>query len=801
MMTIKTTKSQQRQSLAALNRLLLFLLTASPALLHVCVVESFQTTNSRTAQVARIVHRRQQPLRTRGSIGRPTTTPVQRTNNYNIDDGNDVISLSASFATPFNTTNAKGMTLPQVDFSNFNIDKIELESFPGYTIIRELQEKHKAYLEKHQIIKKRRVFKRLLEILSVFSGQIVRPLLKSACDHKPPITQIHVPTDEDWDAFWLLQPSKYDNTTNAQRVAKGVAQLGTTFVKLGQMASTRPDILHGPLADALASLQDSIPPFEDKTAKHLIRRDLKKQMKTYPQQEYLKTKDDLNKFMDSLSKEPIGSASIAQVYKGYLPGYGPVAVKVKRPGIQKKTEKDATLFHTTATWAENTLNALWPFFPWNEDNIYKQTSTKPPSLMRTVMLRGHHNENKRKEKAKSKFPLVSTVDEFTARVLEDMDMEREAQNMKAFAELYCIRKGISPYVKVHVPELLENLSTDRIIVMEWLEGTKLTDVCDRCDEDRQENLELIKLAIEMSLSQMIDHGLLHGEPHSGNLLKVRNSQTGKVELGYLDFGLVSYLPQEIRDGIVCAVVQIVFARNMEAVADLCVDLGLLPKSTLEDCVERSRFVNALKAALDEILVWPERTKIRGKPTSVPKVRFGNLLPATSKLIQEEGFDFTIPPYFLNNIRILATLEGMALKLDPSFNILQVVYPYSINRMMKNPNVSKPVQETFINICRSPETKLISPKRVSLLLQDWAFLTGYSKRKVAWDLMTCSGGRRVTPVIMKNWALNRIRNVKQAMSHTKRLIQILYWKVGQFFHSFASALRDGLTVGQTRKVVF
>jgi predicted unusual protein kinase regulating ubiquinone biosynthesis (AarF/ABC1/UbiB family) len=281
---------------------------------------------------------------------------------------------------------------------------------------------------------------------------------------------------------------------------------------------------------------------------------------------------------------------------------------------------------------------------------------------------------------------------------------------------------------------------------------------------------LIVQAIEMTVSQLIDHGLLHGDPNLAHVLKVRNPETGKPEIGYIDFGIVSYVPQNFRDAIVCAVTQLVFARNLEAVADLCGEMGLLPQETLTDPCERKRLMEALQTTMDDVLIWPRSNN--GVSTAVPTIRFENVLPALSKFIR--SFEFTMPPYFLNNIRALATLESMALNLDPNFNVLRVIYPYSINRLMRNPTVSKKVQDTFLEICRNPDTKLISPRRVQMLLNDWALWTGYRKRKIFWDLATSAGGRRVAPVIFKNWCLNRVQNVKAVVYHGK----LLLWKIWQ-----------------------
>ena len=599
------------------------------------------------------------------------------------------------------------------------------------------------YLQFHQTIGKRKTLRRLLEITSILSGKIFRPLVCSL------VRDPHLMLDQkDWDEFWKRQSR---SMSNAERVAKGLPILGPTFVKLGQLAATRPDILNVPLAEALANLQDRVAPFDNFTAKRIIRRELKQTLKRQNTEKnrFINSDEDLKQFLDSLSAEPVASASISQVYKGELPGFGSVAVKVQRPGIRKTVERDATFLHTVATFIQD---LRWPRWTPIED------------------LKGEPMFGSTK--------IVKAVDEFTARVLEEMDFKKEAENCILFSDLYHYKRGTSRDVQVVVPELLQELSSRRVIIMEWLEGTKLTDICLDCD-DRQseidENLELIRKAIEMTLSQLLTTGILHSDPHLGNLLKITTPE-GKTKLGYLDFGLVSAVPRQFQDGIVCATCQLVFARNIEAVADLCVDLGLLSEDKLKDPSDRQRFIDALETALDEALIWPKDSK--GRSTEIPRVRFDKALAAMSKLIA--NFEFTIPPYFLNNARAIATLEGIALKLDPSFNIVRVIYPYSINQLMTYPDVSQTSEETFLSICRSPKTRLFDHNRFMKLLQDWSLLTGYPKRKIYFDLITSIGTRRVMSRIFKESIKTRLLRVKylfkKSFSMFKRK-QILQEKYG------------------------
>jgi predicted unusual protein kinase regulating ubiquinone biosynthesis (AarF/ABC1/UbiB family) len=230
-----------------------------------------------------------------------------------------------------------------------------------------IQKTHEQYLSTHQIVKKRRVFQRLIEITTILSGQILRPVLCSAVETKPDLSTIHIPTDEDWDAFWREKRGRKQPLSNAERVAQGIPALGPTFVKLAMIMATRPDILPVPLAEALGNLHDRVPPFDDAIAKRMIRTDMKTALMKQQQltvnndsglmavvanaqaataasnKHYLHTKEDVETFMDSLSDKPIGTGGIAQVYKGYLPRYGPVAVKVLRPGVRQKVEKVCTI--------------------------------------------------------------------------------------------------------------------------------------------------------------------------------------------------------------------------------------------------------------------------------------------------------------------------------------------------------------------------------------------------------------------------------------------------------------------------
>jgi predicted unusual protein kinase regulating ubiquinone biosynthesis (AarF/ABC1/UbiB family) len=159
--------------------------------------------------------------------------------------------------------------------------------------------------------------------------------------------------------------------------------------------------------------------------------------------------------MENLSEEPVAAASIGQVYKGWIEGIGDVAVKVKRPGIRALVERDAALLQSAALWVESLPG-------WKSDRLIAAR-------------------------------VVDAVDEFMARIFEELDYNREVQNMQTFAELYSIRRGTSKLIKVVVPEVVPEWSTENLIVMEWIDGVKL-DVLETDDAAQmKENLAVIEM--------------------------------------------------------------------------------------------------------------------------------------------------------------------------------------------------------------------------------------------------------------------------------------------------------------------
>jgi aarF domain-containing kinase len=537
---------------------------------------------------------------------------------------------------------------------------------------------------------------RAFEIGCILTKSVVAPVVSTLVLQGLP---------SDWNEFWLR---KTVNTgwSNAERLTAAIEELGPTYVKFGQALSSRADIVPESLTNALGKLQDNMAAtFDTATAKLIIQTELKQKSVEA---------GVISALLDSLSKEPIASASIGQVFKGVLPNYGPVAVKVQRPGIREMVRRDEVMLRTVAGWLESL-----PSLSASQDRLIAAK-------------------------------LVDAVDEFMSRVTEELDYRNEAANMLKFAKLYSHRTGSSDSVRVVVPEVLTDYCTNNIIVMEWIVGTKLTEFQADDVDSRAENLAILKIASAATLSQLFDTGVLHADPHDGNLLKVKTDD-GNVMLGYLDFGMLSTVPESVRDGLVCAVAQMVFAKNVEAVANLFGELQLLNEKTLKDPTQRAALVTSLDKIMAEVLRFPDA---KDGTTAIPDLSFDSLLGGMSLMVAR--FEFKLPPYFLNNARALATLEGITKKLDPKHNSMKAIYPFALKRVFGNPSGSLVVEETLMDLLRDPATGAVTAERLVRILDDAALLSGKTRRQVVKEILKTKEGRRIARKIGLELARGAVR---------------------------------------------
>lgn len=394
--------------------------------------------------------------------------------------------------------------------------------------------------------------------------------------------------------LWSRQggASEAQQLRQAKRLRQLLTDLGPAYIKIGQALSTRPDLVPPVYLEELTRLQDQLPPFPNEVAFRYIEEELGQP----PSDTYAE-----------LSSEPVAAASLGQVYKGRLKTGEVVAVKVQRPGLAQRIALDLYILRQLAQWATNNISRI-------------------------------------------RSDLVGIMDEFGARIFEEMDYTHEGENAIRFAELYGHLQDI------YVPRIYMTYTARRVLTMEWIDGTKLT----RLDELQKQGIDathLIDIGVQCSLRQLLEHGFFHADPHPGNLLAMANGK-----LAYLDFGMMSEVKPYQRYGLIEAVVHMV-NRDFEGLANDYVKLEFLTPDT-----DLTPITPALAEVFNNAL-----------GASVAELNFKSITDEFSALMYE--YPFRVPAYYALIIRSLVTLEGIAINVDPEFKVLSKAYPYVAKRLL------------------------------------------------------------------------------------------------------------------------
>jgi ubiquinone biosynthesis protein len=265
------------------------------------------------------------------------------------------------------------------------------------------------------------------------------------------------------------RPSREEiRATSARRFRETLAELGPTFIKLGQILSSRPDILPLDFIAELSLLQDRAAPMPVATVFDLIEKGLGR---------------PAPKLFAAIDPEPMASASIAQVHRARLPTGEEVVVKVQRPAIEAQIRSDTDLLAYLARFLEG---------------VIEETGIYTPS---------------------------GIVSEFRAAMLLELDFENEARNIEEFAKTHADR----PYVVI--PRLYRELSSRTVITMEELKGVKLKTVLDDPAFPGVDRKQLARHVLEASFQQLFNDGLFHGDPHPGNVMVMEGNRIGLLDFG------------------------------------------------------------------------------------------------------------------------------------------------------------------------------------------------------------------------------------------------------------------------------
>jgi predicted unusual protein kinase regulating ubiquinone biosynthesis (AarF/ABC1/UbiB family) len=283
------------------------------------------------------------------------------------------------------------------------------------------------------------------------------------------------------DEFMVDEDLPSGDTDKAAQLADDLEAMGPTYIKLGQLLSTRFDLLPPAYTTALTRLQDSVEPFPFEEVREIVETELGA---------------GLRHLFDSFDETPVAAASLGQVHRARTRAGREVVVKVQRPGIRETVRDDMEVLEKLANLADS-----------------------------------HTGAGRR-------FGFARLLAQFRRSLAGELDYTREARNLDRFREL------TADYEHLVVPEPLHDLSTSKVLTMEYLEGRKVTEVgpLGLLDVDAR---PLVEELFACYLRMILDAGVLHADPHPGNLLLTPD---GRIAL--LDLGMVATVPPRIQTQVV-----------------------------------------------------------------------------------------------------------------------------------------------------------------------------------------------------------------------------------------------------------
>jgi predicted unusual protein kinase regulating ubiquinone biosynthesis (AarF/ABC1/UbiB family) len=255
----------------------------------------------------------------------------------------------------------------------------------------------------------------------------------------------------------------------AQRLARDLEQLGPTFIKIGQLLSTRADLLPVAYLEALTRLQDDVEPFSFAEVEKTIEEELGAR---------------LSRIFAEFQAEPVAAASLGQVHRARLRDGRQVAVKVQRPGIRAQIVDDLDAFEEIAATLDR------------------------------------HRENA------EAFPLVRLVEELRRTLLRELDYRLEAQNLKI------IGANLAEFPSILVPQPFDDFTSGRVLTMEWVPGRKIT-ALPAVEKPELPGERLADALFQAYLKQVLVDGIFHADPHPGNVLVTDDYRLGLIDLGMI----------------------------------------------------------------------------------------------------------------------------------------------------------------------------------------------------------------------------------------------------------------------------
>jgi predicted unusual protein kinase regulating ubiquinone biosynthesis (AarF/ABC1/UbiB family) len=408
----------------------------------------------------------------------------------------------------------------------------------------------------------------------------------------------------------------------ARRFRAALEDLGTTYIKLGQLLSSRPDLLPDVYIEELSRLVDEVPPEPFAAIRRVIDEDL-----------------GASAFV-RIDPEPIATASVAQTHRALLASGRDVVVKVRRPGIEEQIGLDLALLRSSARLAA-----------------------------------------KRSETAEL-LQLEALADELEVHLRAELDFVEEAHNTEL------IRSIVERFPSLVVPAVIRPLVSERVLVLEHIDGEKVT-APHGLTPDRA--AELASEFFRAYVFQVVVEGVYHADPHAGNVLLTPDGR-----LALLDFGLLGRIDDDTRRGL--ALLLLAIAQNRaDDVADLVIGLSLTKIDS-----DEAGFVHDVRRVLP---------RYHWRPLS--GIRAGEALAGLQRLALDHGIG--LPTSFALVGKTLAQADSIARTLDPELDPVALIERETVDVMILETSRRLEPNRLFAQLYTQLDPLTRMPRRIGHLV--------------------------------------------------------------------------------------
>ncbi len=411
------------------------------------------------------------------------------------------------------------------------------------------------------------------------------------------------------------------------RIRLAIEELGPTFIKLGQILSTRPDVVGVELAEELQKLQTEVPADSLLLVSAVFEAELGRPIATS---------------FTEFTSEPEASASIGQVHRARLNTGEQVAVKVQHPSIKQRIRVDLEILTGLAQLAER-IPELQPYRP------------------------------------------TLIVAEFQRLLRREIDFTCERRHLEHFVRAF---RGSE---KVKIPVSYADLSTERVLVMEWLEGVPLSDPVG-VQAMGVDLGQVAKNGAEAYLEMIFSHGVYHADPHPGNLLLMPDGR-----IGLLDFGMVVRMDDKTRD-------------NVEELM-----LAIVEQDAHRLCAVVMR-VGDVPPGLDETSLGLDLADFVAHYAhqSFDRFELGTALSEMINIMLQ--YKIVLPSAMSLLLKVLIMLEGTAKKLEPNFCLMEVLQPYQRKIMARRLSPRRQLRKAKRFAFEVQELIEVFPRRLRDIMQ-------------------------------------------------------------------------------------